>query len=79
MESGMKWEEVVKEHGFYETTPCMCGGIKNRKFRKKTYVVYIRESKKLFKLKKGNQTVVPLTNLSELETKLSEIFHVQEA
>jgi hypothetical protein len=75
----MKWEEVVKEHGFYETTPCMCGGIKNRKFRKRIYIVYIRESKKLFKLKRGNQTIIPLTNLSELETKLSEIFHVQEA
>lgn len=75
----MKWEEVVKEFGFHETAPCMCGGIKNRKFRNKVHVLYIRESKQLFKLKKVNQTIVPLTGLSQLEPKLSEIFNVQEA
>jgi hypothetical protein len=75
----MSWLDIVKDFGFRETTPCMCGGIKNRKFRNKVHVLYIRESKQLFKLKKSNQTVVPLTSLSQLETKLSEIFNVQEA
>lgn len=72
-------DTIIKSFDFHETTPCMCGGVKNRKFRNRSYVLYIRDTKNQFKLKKRNQTVIGLTNLSELENKLTEIFHVQEA
>lgn len=79
MGNGLTWEEIVNDFNFHETTPCMCGGVKNRRFRNKSYILYVRDTKNQFKLKKRNQTVIGLTILSELENKLTELFDVQEA
>lgn len=78
-DSKTPFDRIIKDLGFHETIPCMCGGVKNRKYRKGIHVLYIRPTKQLFKLKRSNSEVIGLTKLSELETKLSEIFHVQEA
>lgn len=70
-------EELIKSFGFYPSGSCDCGGVRNEKYRKGPYVIYIREKKNQFKIKRNNEVVVPLKSLNELEKALQETFPQQ--
>jgi hypothetical protein len=75
----MTTEEIIKSFGFHPSGTCDCGGVRNEKYRKGPFVIYIRKTKNLFKIKRKNEVVVPLKSLNELEKELSEIFTKTEA
>lgn len=70
----MSYEDTIQSFGFYPSGSCLCGGIRNEKYRNGQYVIYIRKTKNLFKIKRKNEVVVPLTNINELEKSLQETF-----
>lgn len=70
----MNYEETIKSFGFYPSGNCDCGGVRNDKYRKGPFVIYIRKSKNQFKIKRNNEVVVPLKSLNELEKALQETF-----
>lgn len=70
----MTSEETIKQFGFYPSGSCDCGGVRNEKYRKGAYVIYIRKTKNLFKIKRKNELIVPLKSLNELEKALQETF-----
>lgn len=75
----MTSEELIKLYGFYPVSPCDCGGVRNDKYRKGTYVIYLRKTKNQFKIKRNNEVLVPLKSLNELEKALQETFPQQVA
>lgn len=70
----MTSEELILSFGFYPSGSCDCGGVRNEKYRKGQFVIYIREKKNQFKIKRKNEVVVPLKSLNELEKALQETF-----
>lgn len=72
-------EELIKQFGFYPSGSCDCGGVRNDKYRKGPFVIYIREKKNQFKIKRNNEVVIPLKSLNELEKALQETFPQQVA
>lgn len=70
----MTSEDLIKSFGFYPSGSCECGGVRNEKYRNGQYVIYIRKTKKQFKIKRKNEVVVPLKSLNELEKALQETF-----
>lgn len=72
-------EELIKQFGFYPSGSCDCGGVRNEKYRKGPYVIYIRVKKNQFKIKRNNEVVIPLKSLNELEKDLQETFPQQVA
>jgi antitoxin component YwqK of YwqJK toxin-antitoxin module len=70
----MTTEQTISSFGFYPSGSCDCGGIRNDKYRNGAYVIYIRNTKKQFKIKRKNEVVVPLKSLDELEKSLQETF-----
>lgn len=70
----MTSEELIKQYGFYPSGSCDCGGVRNDKYRNPPFVIYIRKTKKQFKIKRNNEVVVPLKSLNELEKVLQETF-----
>lgn len=75
----MKNEDLIKQFGFYPSGSCDCGGVRNDKYRKGSYVIYIRVKKNQFKIKRNNEVVIPLKSLNELEKDLQETFPQQVA
>lgn len=75
----MNYEEIIKQHGFYSSGSCDCGGVRNDKYRKEGYTIYIRKTKNQFKIKRKNEVIVPLKSLNELEKTLQETFPQQAA
>lgn len=75
----MNYEETIKSFGFYSSGTCDCGGVRNYKYRKGPFVIYIRKTKNQFKIKRNNEVVVPLKSLNELEKSLQETFTKQVA
>lgn len=67
-------DELIKSFGFYPSGSCDCGGVRNDKYRNGPYLIYIRKTKKQFKIKRKNEVVVPLKSLNELEKELNELF-----
>jgi hypothetical protein len=67
-------EELIKQFGFYQSGSCDCGGVRNEKYRKGPFVIYIRKTKNQFKIKRKNEVVIPLKSLNELEKALQETF-----
>lgn len=72
-------EELIKIYGFYPSGSCDCGGVRNEKYRKGSYVIYTRKTKNQFKIKRNNEVIVPLKSLNELEKALQETFPQQAA
>lgn len=70
----MTTEQTILSFGFYASGACDCGGVRNEKYRKGPYVIYIRNVKNQFKIKRKNEVVVPLKSLNELEKELNELF-----
>jgi hypothetical protein len=70
----MSYEETIQSFGFYPSGSCDCGGVRNEKYRKGAYVIYIRSTKNQFKIKKKNEVIIPLKSLNELEKSLQETF-----
>lgn len=70
----MTTEEIIKQFGFYPSGSCDCGGVRNDKYRKGPFVIYIRKTKNQFKIKRKNEVIVPLKSLNELEKTLQETF-----
>jgi len=67
-------EELIKSYGFYPSGSCDCGGVRNDKYRKGPFIIYIRKTKNLFKIKRNNEVIVPLKSLNDLEKSLQETF-----
>jgi hypothetical protein len=67
-------EELIKSFSFYPSGSCDCGGVRNEKYRKGPFVIYIRKTKNQFKIKRNNEVVVPLKSINELEKSLQETF-----
>jgi hypothetical protein len=70
----MTYEQAILSFGFYPSGSCECGGVRNEKYRKGAYVIYIRKTKNQFKIKKKNELIIPLKSLNELEKDLQETF-----
>jgi hypothetical protein len=70
----MTIDELIKQFGFYPSGTCDCGGVRNDKYRKDGYTIYIRKTKHQFKIKRKNEVIVPLKSLNELEKSLQETF-----
>jgi len=70
----MNYEDIIKQYGFYTAGACDCGGVRNDKYRKGPFVIYIRKTKNQFKIKRKNEVVIPLKSLNELEKTLQETF-----
>jgi hypothetical protein len=70
----MNYEQTILSFGFYPSGSCDCGGVRNEKYRKGQFVIYVREKKNQFKIKRKNEVVVPLKSLNELEKALQETF-----
>lgn len=70
----MTSEDLIKSFGFYPSGTCDCGGVRNDKYRKGAYVIYIRKTKNLFKIKRNNEVIIPLKSINELEKSLQETF-----
>jgi hypothetical protein len=75
----MTTEQTISSFGFYPSGSCDCGGVRNEKYRKGPFVIYIRKTKNQFKIKRKNEVVVPLKSLNELEKALQETFPQQVA
>jgi hypothetical protein len=70
----MTSEELIKSYGFYPSGTCDCGGVRNDKYRKGPFIIYIRKAKNQFKIKRNNEVIIPLKSLNELEKDLQETF-----
>lgn len=75
----MTYEQTISSFGFYPSGSCDCGGVRNDKYRNGPYLIYIRKTKNLFKIKKKNEVIVPLKSLNELEKALQKTFPQQVA
>lgn len=70
----MTSEQLILSYGFYASGSCDCGGVRNDKYRKGPFIIYIRKTKNQFKIKRNNEVIVPLKLLNELDKALQETF-----
>lgn len=70
----MTSEELIKQYGFYPSGNCDCGGVRNDKYRKGPFIIYVRKTKNQFKIKRNNEVIIPLKSLNDLEKDLQETF-----
>ena len=61
----MTSEQLILSYGFYASGNCDCGGVRNDKYRKGPFIIYIRKTKDQFKIKRNNEVLVPLKKLNE--------------
>jgi hypothetical protein len=70
--------DLIKQFGFARAGSCGCGGTQNEIYKKYTgkevFVLYYRKRRHVFKIKKRNETLVPVTSLTNLETELKKLF-----
>lgn len=66
--------EIIKAFGFTRSGSCSCGGTTNELYKKDTYILYYRKRRHIFKIKKRNEVIVPITSLTNLETELKKLF-----
>lgn len=66
--------ETIKSFGFIRSGSCSCGGTRNEIYKKDSFVLYYRKTRHVFKVKKKNDVIVPITSLTHLETELKKIF-----
>lgn len=56
-------------YGFERRGGCTCGGVTNKKYYRDDLIVYLRPRN--FKIKRGASTIIPLTDLNELNETLA--------
>lgn len=66
--------EILKQFGFHRAGQCQCGGTRNEIYKKDSFVLYYRKTRHVFKIKKKNDVLVPITSLTHLETELKKLF-----
>lgn len=66
--------ETIKSFGFVKAGSCNCGGTRNEIYQKDSYYLYLRKNRFLFKIKKRNEVIVPISPLAKLETELKKLF-----
>jgi hypothetical protein len=66
--------DLIKQFGFVRAGSCSCGGTQNEIYKKDNLVLYYRKRRHVFKIKKKNETMVPVTSLTNLETELKKLF-----
>lgn len=66
--------ETIKSFGFVKAGSCNCGGTRNEIYQKDGYYLYLRKTRFLFKIKKKNEVIVPISPLAKLETELKKLF-----
>jgi hypothetical protein len=66
--------DLIKQFGFIRSGSCSCGGTSNEIYKKDIYTLYYRKKRHVFKVKKKNETIVPITSLSKLEETLKTLF-----
>lgn len=67
-------EALIKSYSFTRSGSCSCGGTTNELYKKDTYILYYRKRRHVFKIKKRNEVIVPITSLTNLETELKKLF-----
>jgi hypothetical protein len=70
--------KILSDYGFTRAGSCSCGGTQNDIYKKyagkEVFVLYYRKRRHVFKVKKRNETLVPITSLTNLETELKKLF-----
>lgn len=69
--------EILKQFGFHRAGQCQCGGTRNELYKKTSnpsIILYYRKTRHVFKIKKKNDVLVPITSLTHLETELKKLF-----
>lgn len=66
--------DLIKQFGFTRSGSCSCGGTRNEIYKKDTYILYYRKTRHVFKVKKKNEVIVPITSLSKLQETLKTLF-----
>lgn len=66
--------EIILSFGFTRSGSCNCGGTRNEIYQKDGYYLYLRKTRFLFKIKKKNEVIVPISPLAKLETELKKLF-----
>jgi hypothetical protein len=70
--------DLIKQYGFTRAGSCGCGGTQNDIYKKyvdkEVFVLYYRKRRHVFKVKKRNETFVPVTSLTNLEIELKKLF-----
>ena len=66
--------KILSDYGFIRAGSCSCGGTRNELYKKDTYILYLRKTRHVFKIKKKNDVIVPIMSLANLETELKKLF-----
>ena len=66
--------DTLIKYGFTRAGSCNCGGTRNELYKKDAYTLYYRKTRHVFKIRMKNETVVPVTSLSNLSTELKKLF-----
>ena len=66
--------KILSDYGFTRSGSCSCGGTRNEIYKKDSFVLYYRKTRHVFKIKKKNEIIVPITSLTNLETELKKLF-----
>lgn len=66
--------KILSDYGFTRSGSCNCGGTRNEIYQKDSYYLYLRKTRFLFKIKKKNEVIVPISPLAKLETELKKLF-----
>lgn len=67
-------EALIKSFGFQRAGSCNCGGARNEIYKRDNYQLYYRKRKQMFRIKKRNDIIVPVTSIINLETELKKLF-----
>lgn len=70
--------DLIKSYGFTRAGSCSCGGTRNEIYKKyvdnRSYTLYYRKTRHVFKIKQKNDVLVPICSLTNLETELKKLF-----
>lgn len=62
------YKSILSDAGYLETKGCSCGGVRQEKFKKDSYTVYVQVRKQTFRIKQNNNYITlsqPLSKLNE--------------
>lgn len=70
--------KILSDYGFTRAGSCSCGGTRNEIYKKyensRSYTIYYRKTRHVFKVKQKNEVIIPITSLTNLETELKKLF-----
>jgi hypothetical protein len=70
--------DALRIHGFAAAGHCRCDGVYTLKYRHGKYLIKVRGRRYKFCVYEGGTTILPWTDLSQLQTKLNELFPITE-